>query len=428
MATVNTTDIWVYAHWKGMMQPKLIGVLGAQQAKGRKSFNFQYDDKWINSREQLLLDPDIGWYTGPQFPAKKENFGVFTDSMPDTWGRKLMQRKAAHVARAEGKRSPALYEIDYLLGVHDFTRMGALRFKTDPEGPFLDNDPHKPAPPWTSIRELQYSARSFEQDLTDDEEKWLELLMAPGSSLGGARPKANIIDDNGELWIAKFPSRNDTIDKANWEYLAHLLASQSGVQMSACKLENVYGDHHTFFTKRFDRSVGDRVHFSSAMTMTGYHEELIKDYNPSYLEIAEFIQHNATESKKDLHQLWKRIVFNIAISNTDDHLRNHGFLLNDQGWRLSPAYDLNPSVDKTGLGLNIDLESNDLDVELAKSVGEYFQLNLQQMNQIIEEVKMGTANWRELSGSLNISRHEQEQMSSAFTLGNNRKHQWRYGR
>jgi len=427
MATVNTTDIWVYAHWKGMEEPKLIGILGAQQAKGRKSFSFQYNNEWINSREQLLLDPDIGWYRGPQFPDKKENFGVFTDSMPDTWGRKLMQRKAAHIAREEGKKVPALYEVDYLLGVHDFTRMGALRFKTDPLGPFLDNDPHKPAPPWTSLRELQFSARNFEEDITDEEEKWLELLMVPGSSLGGARPKANIVDDKGELWIAKFPSRNDHIDKANWEYLAYLLAFQCGIPMSESKLEYVYGRHNTFFTKRFDRSFNDRIHFSSAMTMTGYHEELIKDYNPSYLEIAEFVQHNATASKEDLQQLWRRIVFNMAISNTDDHLRNHGFLLSDKGWRLSPAYDLNPSVDKTGLGLNVDLDSNDLDMDLAKSVGEYFQLNLKEMNQIIEEVKIGTSNWQKLAGELNIPRNEQEQMANAFTLENNRPLNWSYG-
>jgi len=428
MATVNTTDIWVYADWKGMQEPKLIGVLGAQQAKGRKSFSFQYDNNWINSREQLLLDPDIGWYGGPQFPNKKENFGIFTDSMPDTWGRKLMQRKAAHTARTEGKKTPGLHEVDYLLGVHDFTRMGALRFKTNPQGPFLDNDAHKPAPPWTSIRELQYSARTFEQDLMQEEERWIELLLAPGSSLGGARPKANIIDDNGELWIAKFPSRNDNINKANWEYLAHLLAIQSGIPMSECRLENVYGDHHTFFTKRFDRLFDERIHFSSAMTMTGYHEELIKDYNPSYLEIAEFIQHNATSSKEDLQQLWRRIVFNIAISNTDDHLRNHGFLLSDKGWRLSPAYDLNPSVDKTGLGLNIDLDSNDLDLELAKNVGEYFQLNNKEMNQIIEEVRDGTSNWREHAHNLNIPRQEQEQMAPAFTFENDNSRYHGYGR
>jgi len=327
MATTNKTDILVYAHWKGMAEPRLIGILAAQQAKGRKSFSFQYDNGWINSREQLLLDPDISWYSGPQFPNKKENFGIFTDSMPDTWGRKLMQRKAAHDARIAGTRTPTLYEVDFLLNVHDFTRMGALRFKTDPQGPFLDNDTQRPVPPWTSIRELQHSARSFEADLNEEEETMYKLLLAPGSSLGGARPKANILDDKGNLWIAKFPSRNDDIDKAKWEYLVHLLAMQSGIEMAECKIENVYGDYHTFFTKRFDRLLNERIHFSSAMTMTGYHEELIKDYNPSYLEIAEFIQKNITQSKTQLNQLWRRVVFNIAISNTDDHLRNHGFFV-----------------------------------------------------------------------------------------------------
>jgi len=320
---------------------------------------------------------------------------------------------------AQGSRRN-LGEADFLLGVHDFTRMGALRFKTDPEGPFLDNDEHKPAPPWASIRDLQYSAKVFEEDTKGVDKKWLELLLAPGSSLGGARPKANIADETGQLWIAKFPSENDAIDKGAWEYLAYLLAGQCGIEMAECRLEKVYGKHHTFFTKRFDRHGNERIHFTSAMTMTGNHEDLIRDRTPSYLEIAEVILHAGPNSMNDLHQLWRRIIFNMAISNTDDHLRNHGFLLLDDNWRLSPAYDLNPSVDKTGLGLNIDMENNDLDIELAKNVGEYFNLGFGEMEKIIEEVKAGTENWQELASAIGISRNEQDRMSGAFTFDNQR--------
>ncbi|RYE18554.1 MAG: type II toxin-antitoxin system HipA family toxin, partial [Sphingobacteriaceae bacterium] len=258
------TDIWVFAHWLGMIEPKCIGILSAQQAKGRKSFGFEYNKDWISSGEQYLLDPDLGWYSGGQFPNGKENFGVFTDSMPDTWGRKLMQRRSAQKARENGKPMPSLYEIDFLLGVHDFTRMGALRFKLDPNGPFLDNNESFPTPPWTHIRELQHSAAVFEEDAGDDHKKWLDILIAPGSSLGGARPKANILDEDGYLWIAKFPSKNDTTDKASWEYLAHKLAIKCGVTMSECKLEPVYGKYQTFFTKRFDRQKSERIHFASA--------------------------------------------------------------------------------------------------------------------------------------------------------------------
>lgn len=399
-----------------MSEPKCIGILSAQQAKGRKSFSFEYNKDWMGSGEQFLLDPDIGWYSGGQFPNGKENFGVFTDSMPDTWGRKLMQRRAAQKARENGKATTNLYEIDFLLGVHDFTRMGALRFKLDPDGLFLDNDESSPTPPWAHIRELQHSAEVFEEDRDGDNKKWLDLLIAPGSSLGGARPKANILDEDGHLWISKFPSKNDTTDKAAWEYLAHKLAIQCGIEMAECKLEMVYGKFRTFFTKRFDREKSERIHFASAMTMTGNHEDLIRDNTPSYLEIAEFIQYSGVNIKENLRQLWRRIIFNMAISNTDDHLRNHGFILNKKGWELSPAYDLNPSTDKSGLGLNIDMDNNDIDFELAKSVGEYFQLTNSEMNKIITQVKVGTKNWRMLATEIGIPRQEQELMSQAFTL------------
>ncbi|TSJ39706.1 type II toxin-antitoxin system HipA family toxin [Mucilaginibacter corticis] len=416
MVTNSKTDIYIYADWIGLGGPQFMGTLKATQAKTYKTFGFQYDPGWLKKNNSILIDPEILHYDGPQFPVERQNFGVFSDSMPDSWGRKLMQRRASQKAKEDKVNNKTLYEIDFLLGVHDFTRMGALRYKLEKDGPFLDNDDHQPAPPWTSIRDLQYSAEVFEEDTNGEEKKWLELLLAPGSSLGGARPKANVVDEKGALWIAKFPSANDITDKAAWEYLAYLLAGQSGVKMAESKLEHVFGKYRTFFTKRFDREGEGRIHFSSAMTMTNYDETLIRDYTPSYLEIADFVQNNGSSLKEDLHQLWRRIVFNIAISNTDDHLRNHGFLLSDKGWRLSPAYDLNPSVDKSGLGLNIDMDSNALNLDLARSVGAYFQLNEAGMDKIIEEVRSGTENWRDLAQELGIPRHEQEQMAPAFTL------------
>ena len=224
------TDIWVYAHWKGMIMPKCIGILTASQAKGRKAFSFSYNSDWINSEQQLLIDPDIAWYTGQQFPNVKENFGVFLDSMPDTWGRTLMKRRAVLSANEQGLPAPKLYDIDFLLGVHDFSRMGALRFKKDPGGDFLDNDPVSPVPPWASIRELQYGAELIESNVdTTEVRKWLAMLMAPGSSLGGARPKANILDEDGQPWIAKFPSKHDSVNKGAWEYLAYRLAVDAGI-------------------------------------------------------------------------------------------------------------------------------------------------------------------------------------------------------
>ena len=365
----------------------------------------------------MLLDPDIQFYSGPQYPNNKENFGVFFDSMPDTWGRTLMKRRAAQEAATIDEKAKTLYEIDYLLGVYDESRMGALRFKTDLNGPFLDNNNQTPTPPWSSIRELQDAAHNFENDTKSDEARqWLAILMAPGSSLGGARPKANIIDNDKNLWIAKFPAKNDTTDKATWEFLAYQLALKAGINMSECKIQKVTGNYHTFFTKRFDIENGERIHFASAMTMTGNNEVNIKDHQASYLELAEFIQNHGSNVESNLEQLWRRIVFNIAISNTDDHLRNHGFIIKKEGWELSPAYDLNPSIDKDGLALNIDMDNNALDYDLAKSVGMYFRLDENQMNTILSQVLEAVAQWKEIATKIGISNKEIELMEKAFNL------------
>ena len=337
--------------------------------------------------------------------------------MPDTWGRTLMKRRNAQQANEKNEKAPTLYDIDYLLGVYDESRMGALRFKTELDGPFLDNNNEVPTPPWSSIRELQHAANSFENDENNDEvKKWLAILMAPGSSLGGARPKANILDENKELWIAKFPSKNDITDKAAWEYLAYLLACDAGITMAPCRMEKISGNYNTFFTKRFDRENGERIHFASAMTMTANNEDTIRDNPASYLDLAEFISNYGTNIEENLHQLWRRIVFNIAISNTDDHLRNHGFILTKDGWILSPAYDLNPSIDKDGLALNIDMDNNALDLEVAKSVGDFFRLKNDQMDSIINEVLKSVSHWKKRASEIGIARSEQEIMEKAFYI------------
>jgi serine/threonine-protein kinase HipA len=413
----NKFDIYVYAHWMGMQKPELTGILSAHFAKGKKSFSFEYDRTWIKSKEQMLFDPDIQFYSGPQFPSDKENFGIFLDSMPDTWGRTLMKRRVSQQAKENGEKPRTLYDIDYLLGVYDESRMGALRFKTELDGPFLDNNNTSPTPPWSSIRELQNAAKMLENDDDNKEiQKWLSVLMAPGSSLGGARPKANILDENKELWIAKFPSKNDTIDKGAWEMLAYELALKAGINMSPSKIEKIAGKYNTFFTKRFDREKEQRIHFASAMTMTSNSEDTIRDNMPSYLDIADFIQNYGVNINENLQQLWRRIIFNIAVSNTDDHLRNHGFILTNEGWILSPAYDINPSIDKDGLALNIDTNNNELDFNLAISVGEYFRLDNSQMDKIINEVIEAVSSWKVIAQEIGISRAEQELMTAAFII------------
>lgn len=414
MAT-SKIDILVYADWLEISGPKLIGVLAAHQGKGRKTFSFSYDEKWLETEKPFLFDPNITWNKGQQFPIGKSDFGIFNDAMPDTWGRSLMKRREAQIAKEENRTAKNLHDLDFLLGVNDESRMGGLRFKLQEKESFLNNDKARPTPPWSSVRELQHGISLIESNKDNKEvRKWLSILLAPGSSLGGARPKANIMDEKGNLWIAKFPTKEDTSDKGAWEFLAYKLAIRAGIEMAECKIEKISGKHHTFFTKRFDRIKNKRIHFASAMTMTANNEDTIKESDPSYLNIAEFIQFNESNNKQELHQLWRRMVFNIAISNTDDHLRNHGFILNKNGWKLSPAYDINPSIDKDGLSLNIDANNNSLDFDLAKSVGEYFQLKEKQMDDILKEIKAAIKNWKTEATKFGISKTEIALMSSAF--------------
>jgi serine/threonine-protein kinase HipA len=409
-------DIYVYADWTGLDSNTLVGVLSAHFAKGKKAFSFEYNREWLKSKSQHLLDPDLDFFSGAQYPTNKESFGIFMDSMPDTWGKTLMKRRAAQDARANGEKAKTLYEIDYLLGVYDQSRMGALRFKTDLNGPFLDNDEHNPTPPWSSLGDLQEAVNQLENDDHNESiRKWIAVLIAPGSSLGGARPKANVLDKDNNLWIAKFPSKTDTVDKAAWEYLAYKLALNAGINMAESKIEKISGAYHTFLTRRFDRENSKRIHFASAMTMTGNTEDSIKGTTPSYLEIVEFIENYGVNIDTNLNQLWRRIIFNIAISNTDDHLRNHGFILTDEGWILSPAYDLNPSIEKDGLSLNIDMDDNALDFELAKSVGSYFRLRESEMKTIIQEVSQAVKDWKTIAKKIGIKKSEIELMSGAFT-------------
>jgi len=335
--------------------------------------------------------------------------------MPDSWGQTLLKRKESLLAKNENRKPKTLHDIDFLLGISDYSRMGALRFKLNPNDSFLANSTDVSVPPWIIVKDLQSIVQIIESESDNaDLLYWLNIIIAPGSSLGGARPKANIKDQNGSLWIAKFPSKNDIIDKAKWEYLAYCLAKKSGINMSESLIEKVTGNYHTFFTKRFDRINSDRIHFASAMTMTGNNETTIRDNPASYLDLALFIQERGGSIKEDLTELWRRIIFNMAISNTDDHLRNHGFILNNQQWRLSPAYDINPSTDKDGLSLNIDEHSNALDFDLAISVGEFFRLNKAEMDKILIKVRAVVSNWKKTAKEIKISKTEIELMQTAF--------------
>jgi serine/threonine-protein kinase HipA len=409
-------QLYVYADWREFERPELMGILNVVLSRGKEIFSFEYDEKWLKSGIAQTLDPDLQLYRGSQYLRdEKENFGVFLDSSPDRWGRVLMKRREAALAKREKRSEKTLLETDYLLGVFDGHRMGALRFKENKEGPFLNDNKKMATPPWAEIRDLEFASLQLEKEnIIEDPDymKWLNLLIAPGSSLGGARPKASVIDEKKHLWIAKFPSTKDDIDKGLWEMITNELAVKSGINVAKGMVKKFTVNHHTYLTKRFDREEnGKRIHFASAMTMLGYTDHAD---GVSYLELAEFLIRNGSNTNTDLEEIWRRIVFNICVKNTDDHLRNHGFFLTQAGWTLSPAYDVNPNPMGTGLNLNISDSDNSLDLQLALEVAEFFRVNSKNAKEIINIIKKVVSNWNTCAKKHNISKEEQELMSNAF--------------
>lgn len=413
--------IEVNAHWVGLSQPTLMGVLRATPLRGKEIFSFEYNHDWLSSNQTYALDPSLQLYQGIQYaPHEQENFGIFLDSSPDRWGRFLMNRREAQLARKEGRKERKLSESDYLLGVYDEHRMGALRFRKDSQSPFLDCNKAYASPPWTSLRELEYASLELEKDDAENNpsySKWLYMLIAPGGSLGGARPKASVVDKHKHLWIAKFPSGNDENDIGVWEMLVYRLAKRAQIIIAEAKIEKFNSHHHTFLSKRFDRTnSGERIHFASAMTLLQRSDGDDASKGASYLELAEFIIQQSVQPAEDLEQLWRRIVFFICISNVDDHLRNHGFILQPNGWVLSPAFDINPVAGGDGLKLNISENDNSQDLMLAKEVAEYFRIKPARADAIIHEVVSVVKKWRKEAGALGISTREQERMARAFRI------------
>jgi serine/threonine-protein kinase HipA len=415
--------IEVYEHWSAGEVPKRIGTLRVRPGRTGELFDFTFDDDALTGKtlSKHALDPDLGLFAGPQFPKDgRSMFGVFKDSSPDRWGETLIRRRFDRDKRAGlVPRSARLGESDYLLGVHDMFRSGALRYKLIPDGPFLDDRDGSAAPPFVRLRELEAASRALEADPNDDDpatDEWLRLLLAPGASLGGARPKATVADVDGHLWIAKFPSTKDRYDVGAWESVVAKLAERCGLRVPSSDARTFASNEHTFLVRRFDRHAsGARIHFASAMTLTGHSDGAGASTGASYLEIAEVIMSQGAAPHEDLVELWSRIVFNVMVSNTDDHLRNHGLVLApNAGWRLSPAFDMNPVPGSSGLCLNIDESDNALDLDLVRSVAPYFRINDDRARSIIDRFANVVRGWSEIAGALGITRREQGDMADAF--------------
>lgn len=381
-----------------------VGWLECDELRGKEVSSFEFDADYILQPSVHFLGPDLGLFRGKQYPARACGFGIFQDAAPDSWGRKLIRRRA--------KRGD-MRESDYLLGVFDLTRLGALRFRLEGDTSFVNADGENPAPPWTTLRTLEDSSRRFEAD--DSDEAALAVLLQPGTSLGGARPKASVTAPDGTLWLAKFPSREDEVDTGAWEYLVHVLAKDAGLDVPEAKAQKFSKTGTTFLCKRFDRCDNRRIPFASAMTMLGCEDRQEQD-NGTYLDIAGFLMQHGARPDKDLPELWRRMVFSLFVSNTDDHLRNHGFIANRGEWMLSPAYDLNANAKRPGaLSLELDagiaIESTDVLLDAA----EYFRLSKQAAEAEMSHIRAVVSGWRTIAQRLSIPRSEQEKMAICFT-------------
>jgi len=418
MATREVWAVWLDA---AELEPAcLVGKLFQNLVKTAVPASFAYDSAWLQGDTKFMLDPRLELYAGEQnplvdFPA----FGIFMDSAPDRWGRVLMERSELLKAEQENRSARTLQETDFLLGVSDVVRMGALRFRLKEGSPYVSDD-ELAAPPVTSLGELAQIARRIEEPGAEnlpEYDKWLAMLVAPGTSLGGARPKANFTQADGTLWIAKFPARDDRYDVGGWEFVTRELARRCGIRVPAAKLARFSNDYSTYCTQRFDRLMGEngstRRMYTSAMTLL---ERRDGQSEASYLDLAQAIEDFGARHhvEEDLHQLFRRVLFNVLIGNRDDHLRNHGFVRDTTGWRLSPAFDVNPNASKHEHGLTLDGKSAAPDLSRVMATAELYRLTAAQANDIQSEVRRPLADWKQVAQSYGLRGNEITRMGAVI--------------
>jgi serine/threonine-protein kinase HipA len=393
-------------------RPHLVGRLWARARKDKESATFEYDKTWLEHKERFSLEPALRLGPGPfHTAADVPMFGAIGDSAPDRWGRTLMRRMERKLAEREGRAPRTLREMDFLLLVDDEVRPGALRFAERDGGPFLREAGVKRIPLVVELPKLLAAVQRVIDEKESDED--LRLLLAPGSSLGGARPKASVREKNGSLAIAKFPRKDDEVNTVVWEAIAFVLAKKGGIDIPSVRLETV-AKKPVLVLERFDRAAARRIPFLSAMSMLGARDNETR----SYLEIVDALRQHGAAPKEDMEALWRRVVFNILISNTDDHMRNHGFLYEGQrGWRLSPAYDLNPmpvDIRPRVLSTAINEDDASASLPLAMEVVEYFGLNATRAKAVAKEVGKSVSTWRNEALRHGIKKTEIDRMASAF--------------
>jgi len=430
--------LYVYADFDWLDEPMLVGELGYESLRGSDSYSFKYDNDWLRQYGSLYLSADINNYPGQQYTQPdRDIFGCFNDALPDRWGRLLLNRREQILATEEKRPVRKLSSFDYLIGIDDYSRMGGFRFKEPMEqrepssslewpsrdrgrrsqkqdGEYINCEKSLRIPPLTDIRALVAASMEIEksEELNQlPEKKWLLQLVHPGTSLGGARPKAGVMNDEGRT---KFPSRNDDYDVGLWEHLSHLLAKEAGVEAAETSVIETGKKYHALLSKRFDRTVeGRRKHFASAMTLLGLTDGCDAKSGNGYLDIVDFILQNCCDVEQNLRQLYRRVAFNIAIGNSDDHFRNHGFLLTPRGWTLSPAYDMNPTLNEYQ-ALLINSTTNHADLQVLLDSSEEYMIGKDEAVYIIEEVKAGVKHWKSIATRLGIAKREMDVFEQVF--------------
>ena len=410
--------LYVYADFDWLKEIEFVGELGYESLRGSDSYSFSFHDEWLRKHGNMFLSEDLNNYPGMQYTQPgKDVFGCFSDALPDRWGRTLLLRREQITASEEGRPIRRLSSFDFLTGIDDFSRMGGFRFKEEKDGDFINVDESLKIPSLADVRELIAASMEIEKSEEENQlpsKKWINQLVMPGSSLGGARPKASVIGEDKTLYVAKFPSRNDDYDAGLWEHFAHLLAQKAGVNAAHTEVLSVGEKYHTLLSRRFDRTQGGRrIHFASAMTLLGLSDGDNATTGHGYLDIVDFILQNCTHVEANLQELYRRAAFNVCIGNSDDHFRNHGFLLTTKGWILSPAYDMNPTLNEYQ-SLLISADSNKADLSILLDACEDYMLNRKTAEKIILEVIDAVKNWRELAIRLGLSKREMEMFAGVL--------------
>lgn len=410
----------VFADFDWLDKPELVGELCYEKLRGSDSYAFQYDEHWLKGHAEVKLSEDINNYPGMQYTQPGQDvFGCFSDALPDRWGRTMLKRREQILASEEKRAVRSLSSFDYLMGIDDFSRMGGFRFKKELEGEFINVSASLKIPPLTELKDLLHASREIEKSEEANvlpEKKWIAQLIQPGSSLGGARPKASVLDEKGNLCIAKFPSRKDDYDAGLWEHFSHLLARKAGIEVAQTKVLGGLGKYHTFLSRRFDRKdEAKRVHFASSMSLLGLKDGDNAQGGYGYLDMVDFILQGCCDVEQNLQELYRRVAFNMCIGNSDDHFRNHGFLLTQKGWTLSPAYDMNPTLNEYQ-SLLVNESSNKADISVLLDSCESYLIKKEIAANIIQEVQAAVSGWESLAVQLQIPVREMTLFKDRFKL------------